>query len=264
LSFRSSGENNNAVDMKKVKIGKASIDDISFQECVATIEGHIRERRKTYVVTPNVDHIVKLESDPEFVQCYNSAGLVVADGAPLIFASRLLGTPLKERIAGSDLFCALCERSAQHKYSLFFLGGMDGVATTAMDVLRQQYPGINVVGTYSPPFGFDKNQQENEKIISLINDQKPDILFVGVGAPKQEKWIYHNLRHLDVHVALGTGAAFDFAAKSIKRAPRSFRNLHMEWFWRFLHEPTRLFKRYFVDSAEFLPILFRQMRQARS
>lgn len=250
--------------MEKVKIGKALIDNLSFKETVGKIESIINNKEKAYVVTPNVDHIVKLEHDPEFLLCYEHAGLVIPDGVPLITASKLLGTPLKERVAGSDLFCALCEDSAKLKYSIFFLGGKEGVAAKAAEVLRVQYPGVNIAGYYSPPFGFEKNKAENDKIINMINELSPDILFVGVGAPKQEKWIYYNIQELDIHVALGIGASFDFAAKFIKRAPKAFRSLHMEWFWRFINEPTRLFKRYFIDSAEFLPIIINQLRQLRN
>lgn len=249
--------------MEKVKIGKACINNLSIKESASAIDNVIANNEKIYVVTPNVDHIVKLQNDPEFVRCYDNAGLVLADGAPLILASKLLGTPLKERVAGSDLFFTLCENSASNKQRLFFLGGLEGVAAKAAEVLKAQFPGINIVGTYSPPFGFEHDQAENAKIIDMINSAEPNILFVGVGAPKQEKWIYNNIKDLNINVAIGIGASFDFAACTIKRAPKSFRNLGMEWFWRFMQEPKRLFRRYFIDSAEFVPIVVRQGLQSQ-
>jgi N-acetylglucosaminyldiphosphoundecaprenol N-acetyl-beta-D-mannosaminyltransferase len=146
---------------------------------------------------------------------------------------------------------------------LFFLGGLEGVAQKAADELKKMYPQINVAGVYSPPFGFDKNAEENNKIIRMINAVKPHILFVGVGAPKQEKWIYNNIGSLDINVALAIGASFDFVAGTIKRAPKAFRNMGMEWFWRFSSEPKRLFKRYFIDSSRFLPIIYKQMKASK-
>lgn len=246
--------------MEKIKIGKAYINNVTQQEAILEIERIINYGEKTYVVTPNLDHIVKLEEDVDFVRCYEKAGLVLADGNPLVWASKLLGTQLKALVTGSDLFPALCAHAAVKGHRLFFLGGLDGVAQKAADNLKILHPQINVVGVYSPPFGFDKNKEENDKIINMINKAKPHLLFVGVGAPKQEKWMYHNIDVLDINVALGIGASFDFVAGTIKRAPKAIRNIGMEWFWRFSNEPKRLFKRYFIESAKFLPIIYHQFK----
>ncbi|ALJ01612.1 acetyl-mannosamine transferase [Rufibacter tibetensis] len=227
------------------------------------IDSMIVNNQKTYVVTPNLDHIVKLEQDPDFVRCYDQAGLVLADGNPLVWASKVLGTPLKALVTGSDLFPSLCRHAANRGFRLFFLGGLEGVAQKAADELKKKFPGLNVVGVYSPPFGFDKNQQENRKIVEMINAVKPHILFVGVGAPKQEKWMYNNIAQLDINVALGIGASFDFEAGSIKRAPKVFRQVGMEWFWRFANEPKRLFRRYFVESTPFIPIIYNQLKETK-
>ncbi|RPD47383.1 glycosyltransferase [Paracnuella aquatica] len=237
------------------------VSNVDQQEAISEIDRIIAHNERTYVVTPNLDHIVKLEEDPEFERVYNDAGLVLPDGNPLIWASKLLGTPLKALVAGSDLFPVLCAHSVDRGYRLFFLGGLEGVAAKAAAVLQQQYPRIQIVGTYSPPFGFDKNPVENEKIIAMINAVQPHILFVGVGAPKQEKWMFRNLSQLNINVALGIGASFDFVAGTIKRAPSFMRKVGMEWFWRFSHEPKRLFRRYFIDSARFVPIIYKQYKQ---
>lgn len=246
---------------KKVRLGKAKVDNVTQQEAISHIQKMIENGEKGYVVTPNLDHIVKLEEDAEFVECYENASLVLPDGNPLIWASKALGTPLKELVTGSDLFPALCRHASLKGYSLFFLGGLEGVAESAAINLKTKFPEINVVGTYSPPFGFEKDQEENDGIISMINDLKPNILFVGVGAPKQEKWMFRNIDKLDVNVALGIGASFDFEAGSIKRAPGIVRKMGMEWFWRFSNEPGRLFRRYFIDSQKFAPIILKQYRQ---
>jgi N-acetylglucosaminyldiphosphoundecaprenol N-acetyl-beta-D-mannosaminyltransferase len=249
--------------LEKVKIGKALVDNVTQQEAILHIENMVAQGQKGYVVTPNLDHIVKLEEDPEFERCYDNAALVLADGNPVVWASKLLGTPLKALVTGSDLFPALCRHAAEKNHSLFFLGGLEGVAQKAADELKKMYPQIKVAGVYSPPFGFDKNAEENNKIIRMINAVKPHILFVGVGAPKQEKWIYNNIGSLDINVALAIGASFDFVAGTIKRAPKAFRNVGMEWFWRFSNEPKRLFKRYFIDSTRFLPIIYNQMKASK-
>lgn len=247
--------------MKKVEIGKAKIDNLTQQNAIGQIQQIIEKGEKGYVVTPNLDHIVKLHEDPEFVECYENAALVLTDGNPLIWASKLLGTPIQALITGSDLFPALCKQAAQAGYSMFFLGGLDGVAEKAAENLISKYPGLKIVGTYSPPFGFEKDKEENEYIIRIINEVKPNLLFVGVGAPKQEKWMYRNIDKLEINVALGIGASFDFEAGKIKRAPRIVRKVQMEWFWRFSHEPKRLVKRYFKDSFKFLPIIYHQYKK---
>ena len=249
--------------MNKVKIGKASVNNVTQKEAIMEIERMIDYGEKKYVVTPNLDHIVKLETDAEFLHCYEQAGLVLADGNPLVWASKILGTPLKALVTGSDLFAALCEHAAARGHRLFFLGGLDGIAQKAADNLKILYPAINIVGVYSPPFGFDKNDEENNRIMEMINAVKPHLLFVGVGAPKQEKWMYRNIASLNINVAVGIGASFDFVAGSIKRAPAMVRKMGMEWFWRFANEPRRLFKRYFIDSTAFIPIIYKQMKEDR-
>jgi len=245
--------------MNKVRIANIYIDNLSMGECVAKIKDLIKSGSKSYIVTPNVDHIVRLQRDNEFLEAYENAEVVVADGMPIIWASNFLGTPLKEKISGSDLFTELCKVSEEMEYRLFFLGAGEGVAEQAASNLKKKFKNIEIIGVYSPPFGFEKDDKENVKIREMINKRAPDILFVGVGAPKQEKWIYKNLDMLNVKMAIGIGAAFDFAAGTIKRAPVFMQKVGLEWFWRFMHEPRRLFKRYFIDDSRFIVILFKQM-----
>ena len=247
--------------MEIVTIGKARINNVTQTEAIQQIDQLIARDEKGFVVTPNLDHIVKLETDVEFEACYSQAALVLVDGNPLLWAAQLLGTPLRSLVTGSDLFPALCQQALGKHYRLYFMGGQEGVAEKAAFRLAAKYPGLNVVGTYCPPFGFEKDAAENEKIIDLINAARPHILFVGVGAPKQEKWIARHLPRLQVNVAVGIGASFDFEAGTVMRAPSSVRRLRMEWLWRFTNEPRRLFRRYFIDSFGFLPIIWRQWKQ---
>lgn len=245
--------------MEKVELFSIKIDNINLEEaCKCILRLSSDKSTFSYVVTPNVDHIMKLQKDIEFLKVYDNATLITADGQPLIWASRLLNKPLKAKVSGSDLFPEVCKFAAIENKSVFFLGGLSGVAEKAAQNLKEKYPNLNVVGTYSPPFGFEYNIEENRKVIKMINQVKPDILFVGLGAPKQEKWIYNNLEEIKVPVSLAIGASFDFEAGTIKRAPIWMQNLGLEWFWRFLKEPKRLFKRYFIDDSRFFLLVLKE------
>ena len=219
--------------------------------------------KRAYVVTPNVDHVVKIERDPKFLRVYQQASLVVADGMPLLWAAKLLGTPIKEKISGSDIFPELCKLAADHQYKVFFLGGQEGVAEKAKNALLLKYPDLEVVGVYSPPFNFEKDEKENQRILDMINAARPQFLFVGLGAPKQEKWLYKHINHLHINVGFAVGASFDFVAGTKIRAPKLVQKIGMEWFWRMMQEPRRMFKRYIIDDSYFAYILFRQWKQRK-
>ena len=243
---------------EKSVICEVSIDNINFKESLKFIEELIHSRKSTFIVTPNIDHIIKLQRDTEFREVYRHADLVLADGVPLLWAASFLGTPLKEKISGSDLFPKLCEAAAQKGWRLFFMGGREGAADKAAEVLTQRYPGLNVVGTYCPPFGFEKDDAENKKILGLIRAVKPDILFVGLGAPKQEKWIYRHKDQYQVPVSIGIGVSLEFAAGMVKRAPVWMQKAGLEWFWRLMMEPGRLWKRYLIDDIQFFWLVLKQ------
>lgn len=244
---------------KTITIIGTKIDNVTLDEAVSTIikwiDSHDTPR---YVVTPNVDHVVRLQHDNEFRNIYQNADLVLADGMPLLWAAKFLGTPLHEKVSGSDLFIKFCETTARKKCRLFFLGGNPGDAQKAKEVLVRQNPGLLVVGVYCPLFGFEKDEQERKKIVELIKASNPDILFVGLGAPKQEQWIYENYQKIKVPVSIGIGISFSFAAGTIKRAPVWMQKAGLEWFWRTMMEPRRLWKRYFVDDMRFFGLVLRQ------
>lgn len=233
------------------------IDNLTMEEAIIEADKLINNGKYNYVVTPNVDHIVKLDEDKEFLEIYNNADLILVDGMPLVWVSKLNKNPIKEKISGSDYFPKLCEFSAQKGYKIFLLGAAEGVAEIAKVNLENKYKDINIVGTYSPKYGFEKDKTEIYKIINIINDAKPDILAVGVGAPKQEKFIYKYLEELKVPLSLGIGATIDFEAGNIKRAPRWMQQSGLEWFYRFIKEPKRMFKRYFIDDLKFIKIIMK-------
>jgi N-acetylglucosaminyldiphosphoundecaprenol N-acetyl-beta-D-mannosaminyltransferase len=245
--------------MLKVDICNIKIDNLSMQGALKEIEHLIKgEGQRAFVVTPNVDHLVKLQKDMDFKRVYDAASLVLADGMPLIWASKFLGTPLKEKISGSDLFPKLCELAQKREYSLFFLGGRPGAAQKAAEKLRAIYKKIQIVGIYSPPFGFENDKIENDKIVSMIKNARPDILFVGLGAPKQEKWIYKHYEELNIPVSIGIGVTFEFFAGFVKRAPLWMQKAGCEWLWRLMEEPERLWKRYLIDDMKFFWLILRQ------
>jgi len=212
-----------------------------------------------YVVTPNVDHVVKLQGNVDFKAAYNDADLVVVDGNPILFASRLLGKPLPETVPGSDLCPALFEAANQGGgLRVFLLGAAEGVGERAAAAIQARWPKVSICGVYSPPMGFSVNTSSSNIALEKINAAKPDVLVVGLGAPKQEIWV-HAMRHaLQVKVALCTGATIDFLAGEKKRAPAWIRRIKMEWLHRALSEPGRLLGRYLYDAWVFPRLLIKE------
>lgn len=240
--------------MARIKFMNTDIDNLTMAETLNEIDKLIQKKNCSYVVTPNVDHIVRLEKDEELQKVYKNASLILTDGKPLIWISKWYKTPIKEKISGSDLFPRVCQLAANKNYTMYLLGAAEGVADTAAKNLMKKYPGLNIVGTYSPPFGFEKSKQEMNKINTQIQDVHPDILIVGLGCPKQEKFMYYHCKELGVPISFGLGASIDFEAGNIKRAPKWMSNHGLEWLYRFSKEPKRLFKRYFVDDLKIIQV----------
>ncbi len=242
----------------KVNICDVLLDNVSMQETLTAIENFIAAGKPSYITNANVDIVVRCHRDPEFAQYYREGDLSVADGVPLMWAGRLLGTPLKEKVSGSDLVPKVCELANRKGYKLFFLGGRPGAAQAAKERLQEILKDLKVVGTYAPPFGFENDEAELENIARMIKEARPDILFVGLGAPKQERWIKRYYRELDVPVSMGVGVTFEFISGMVKRAPKWMQSVGLEWFWRLIMEPRRLWKRYLVDDVQFFRLLLRQ------
>ncbi len=243
--------------MSRIKFLNTEVDNITMNEAVQKIEQLILNKKPSYVVTPNVDHIVKLETDKEFQEVYKEADLILTDGMPLIWISKFKKSPIKEKVSGSDLFPEVCKLAANKGYKVFLLGAAEGVAAQAAENLKEKYNGLNVVGTYSPSYGFEKKEDEIQEIIKMINEVKPDILAVGLGAPKQEKFLYNYRKQLNVPVALAIGASIDFEAGNIDRAPKWMQYSGLEWFYRLCKEPKRMFKRYLVDDMKIFRLVFK-------
>ncbi len=238
--------------MEKQPLLNTYVNNVSMEEAVRSIEDMIENRHKSYIVAVNVDVAVKIEKDKYLKKIVDSADMVFVDGKPLIWISQWHGYPVKEKISGSDLVPVLCRKASQKGYSIFIIGGKDGVAEKAKENLEKEYPGIKIVGTYAPPFGFEKDPCELDRINRLISEVKPDLLIACLGCPKQEKWVYENCQKYGAAVSVCAGATVDFLAGRVKRAPGWMSRHGLEWLYRFFKEPKRLFKRYFIDDLEIM------------
>ncbi len=247
--------------MSRIKFMNTEVDNLTMDEALDRIDELIQENRSAYVVTPNVDHLVQLERGGELTEVYKHADLILTDGKPLIWISKWYGTPIKEKISGSDLFPRLCALAANKGYKMYFLGAAEGVAAKAAENLEKRFSGLQVAGTYSPPFGFEKDEAEMEKIKRQIKEVAPQILIVGLGCPKQELFILHHRDELGVPISLGLGASLDFEAGNIKRAPKWMADHGLEWLFRITQDPKRMAKRYLVDDRKILRMAFKYRKE---
>lgn len=221
------------------------------------------ERRRGLFVTPNVDHIVLMESDSAMRSIFQSALGIFVDGVPLLWLSKFLrfGT-LPERVNGTDLFMDVCASASKSGKRVFLLGGAPGTVEKAAARLVEMHPGLVIAGVYCPPFGFEHNEEETNAIIVNVNRTNSDILCIGVGTPKQEKWAFANLARLKVGPILCIGASLDFAAGAVRRCPRFLGQIGFEWLWRLASEPRRLWRRYLVRDSVFLLLALREIYQS--
>lgn len=232
----------------KIPILNVEIDNLSSRQLLAQLKSG------GFVITPNVDHLVKLQRDPEFFHVYQHADYIVCDSQILIWISNFLGTPIQEKISGSDLFPDFCQYYADDETeTVFLLGAGPGVARQAQLNINAKVGRELVVETYSPPFGFEHDPQECAKIVALINQSEANVLAVGLGAPKQEKWIYrYRQQLLGVKTFFAIGATIDFEAGNVQRSPRWMSFCGLEWLYRLKENPKRLWRRYLVESLPFL------------
>lgn len=239
--------------MKKVKILNIEIDNLSKSEFLEKFQSGV-------VFTPNVDHLIKLQKDLDFQQAYSMSDYKVCDSQVLIYASKFLGTPIKEKISGSDLFPAFYNyHQYNHNIRIFLLGAGEGVANIAQNKINQKVGRNIIVATYSPPFGFEQDEQECEKIVQMINNSDATVLAIGVGAPKQEKWIYKHKGKLPyIKIYMAVGATIDFEAGNVKRCPQWMSKVGLEWLFRILCDPKRLWKRYLIDDLPFFRLIIQQ------
>ncbi len=216
---------------------------MTLEQTVEAVDALIESRRPSYFITANLHYLMLSNQNPDLAAVNERAAFILADGAPVVWAARKRPTPLPERVAGSDLIFHLCDLSARKGRRLFFLGAPEGVAEEAAEKLRNRYPGIQVVGTECPPFR-KPTEAEHDQLLARIRAANPDVLFVAFGQPKGERWIFENLERLGVPVCVQVGASLEFAAGRFARAPRWMQRTGLEWAFRLLQEPRRLFLRY--------------------
>lgn len=237
----------------QVEILNIPIDNISVHDFLSQLNRGV-------VFTPNVDHLMKLQKDIDFVKAYSKADFRVCDSQVLMYASKFLGTPLKAKISGSDLFPMFCEHHRHNEQmKIFLLGGAEGVADQAQQRINARIGRDIIVQAHSPSFGFEKDEEECQRILEMIRQSPANVLVVGVGAPKQEKWIAKYKDELPtIDIFMAVGAAIDFEAGNKPRAPELMGKLGLEWLYRLASEPNRLWKRYLLDDFPFFWLIAKE------
>ncbi|MBE9192475.1 WecB/TagA/CpsF family glycosyltransferase [Gloeocapsopsis crepidinum LEGE 06123] len=238
---------------EKINILNIEIDNLTKRELLTQLKSGV-------VFTPNVDHLIKLQKDKEFYTSYLMADYKICDSQILMYASKFLNTPIREKISGSDFFPAFYNYHKNNEdIKIFLLGAKPGIAKKAQQRINQKIGRNIIVGYYSPSFGFEHNNEECKEIIEVINQSEATVLAIGVGAPKQEKWLCRYKNSLpNINIFLALGATIDFEAGNLKRAPKWMCNMGFEWLHRLLSEPKRLWKRYLVEGLPFFLLILNQ------
>lgn len=232
------------------------VDAVQIPETIAQMEEWIRERGQGHYVAVTTMHgVTEAQHDAIFKRVLNSADLVVPDGTPLVWLGRLRGFSTRRRVYGPELMMTFCRETASKGYRHFFLGGRPGLPERLSESLRRRIPALQIVGTFSPPFG-QVTSEEDEAIRTMINATDPDVVWVGLSEINQDTWMYEHRGKLNAPVLIGIGAAFDFLAGTKRQAPEWMRENGLEWLFRLLQEPRRLWRRYLVYGSKFLILVF--------
>ncbi len=235
----------------RVRLMGMPIDCVTQAQAVAHILDSLAGGYGGWVITPNLDQLRQYHERPELRPMYEEANLILADGMPLIWASQIQRTPLPERVAGSELIYTLSASVARVGRSIFLLGGNPGTAAGAGEQLKRLNPLLKVAGTHCPKFGFEKDEKQVADVLGALTAGAPDIVFVGLGFPKQEKLIETVRRQFPRTWFLGIGISFSFVCGQVKRAPKWMRRAGLEWAHRMMQEPGRLFQRYVMEDIPF-------------
>jgi N-acetylglucosaminyldiphosphoundecaprenol N-acetyl-beta-D-mannosaminyltransferase len=244
----------------RIRIGEIWIDQLTLGEALDSIERLVDTGRGGAVFTPNTDHLVTAEDDAALREAYADADLALVDGMPVVWASRLLGTPLPERISGADLTPILLERASHRGLRVYLFGAGPGVAEKAAERLRGR--GVVVAGTASPFVGLTAEPDEDE-VVAQVRAARPDLVLVALGSPKQERFIHRRARQLAPAVCIGVGATLDFLAGTVRRAPRWMSRAGLEWLFRLIQEPRRLARRYLWNDPRFALVVWRTLQAPR-
>lgn len=246
---------------ERITLMGCAIDNLSMEETLQTVEGFIRTGEPHQHVVVNVDKLVKASRDDGLRRIINDCALVNVDGMPVVWASRLLGKPLKERVAGVDLFEALMRRAAEKGWRVFLLGAREEVVGAVAATYRRKYPGLTLAGWRN---GYWKGEAEEAQVAQDIRAARPDVLFVAISSPKKEQFLGRWQAEMRIPFAMGVGGTFDVAIGRVRRAPLWMQKAGLEWFYRFLQEPRRMFRRYFVEDMAFAWLLMKEMARRKA
>lgn len=242
---------------QRIEMMGCYIDNLSMEETLTTIESFIQSGRPHQHVVVNVDKLVKARQDSELRRIINACALINADGMPVVWASRMLGKPLKERVAGVDLFEALMRRAAIKGWRVFLLGATEEVVCGVKRIYEGKYQGLIVAG-YRNGYWTDTEEPD---VVAQIKAARADLLFVAISSPKKEQFLGRYQAEMKIPFAMGVGGTFDVAVGKVKRAPVWMQKSGLEWFFRVIQEPRRMFKRYFIDSLPFFWMLIKETLQ---
>jgi N-acetylglucosaminyldiphosphoundecaprenol N-acetyl-beta-D-mannosaminyltransferase len=242
----------------KVNILGVQVSSITNEHLLDAFTARIQNKQKTQVCITPVNSVLAATQNPQVLAIYNKSEFVLCDGMPIKWAAGFLNTPIVERITGLDLLPNLVAHCAKHDFTIFLLGASPGVGEQLKQTILAKYPQCKVVGVYVPPFMKVFTEEENKKMIDAINAVSPDVLLVSLTAPKQDIWIAENMDKVNASVQVGIGGAFEVMAGLAKRAPKWMHAAGLEWFYRFIQEPKRLFRRYFIEAPLFIPLIIKQ------
>jgi N-acetylglucosaminyldiphosphoundecaprenol N-acetyl-beta-D-mannosaminyltransferase len=250
----------NQAKAERVTLMGCDIDNLTMEETLRTIEGFIASGKPHQHVVVNVDKLVKANRDPELRQIINDCALVNVDGMPVVWASRLLGKPLKERVAGVDLFEALMRRAGDKGWRVFLFGAREEIVSQVAATYQRKYPDLVLAGYRN---GYWQGEVEEAQVVAQIRDAHPDLLFVAISSPNIEQFLGRYQAEMKIPFAMGVGGTFDVAIGHVKRAPLWMQKSGLEWFYRFLQEPRRMFRRYFIEDMAFVWLFIKEVRGGR-
>jgi N-acetylglucosaminyldiphosphoundecaprenol N-acetyl-beta-D-mannosaminyltransferase len=240
---------------ERITLMGCQVDNLSMEETLGRIEHFIQSGKAHQHVVVNVDKLVKASRDPQLRQIINDCALINADGMPVVWASRLLGKPLKERVAGVDLFEALMRRAGEKGWRVFLLGAREEVVGKVAETYQRKYPRLVLAGYRN---GYWKGEAEELDVVRQVRDSRADLLFVAISSPKKEQFLGRYQAEMKIPFAMGVGGTFDVAIGRVKRAPVWMQKSGLEWFYRFLQEPRRMFRRYFIEDMAFIWLFIKE------
>lgn len=246
--------------LHRVRLLDCPIDSLSFEETLDQVESFVRSGAPHRHVAVNVDKLLKARSDAGLRRIIEEADLISADGQPVVWAARLLGAQLRERVAGIDLMHALVARSERRGWRVYFLGAKEAVLEKMVAHYQTRFPALQIAGYRH---GYWSSADEETSIVNQIRASKADLLFIGISSPKKEIFAYQHARDLGVPFVMGVGGSFDVIAGLTRRAPIWMQRLGLEWFWRFLQEPQRMWRRYFIHDMKFVSLVAREIVRGR-